>query len=78
LTSSIADPNPDPFVGGMNPDPGKKNLDFYCFVTSFWLFIFENNVHVPSKNTMQKNFFLNQFFVGVLKVNDENIRIRTH
>ncbi len=22
----------------------KKNLDFYCFVTSFWLYIFENDV----------------------------------
>jgi hypothetical protein len=25
-----------------------KNLDSYCFVTSFLLFIFENDVHVPS------------------------------
>jgi hypothetical protein len=26
----------------------KKNLDSYCLVTSFWLFIFENDVQVPS------------------------------
>ncbi len=37
----------------------KKNLDSYCFMTSFWLFIFENNVHVPSKSNKQKNFFKN-------------------
>jgi hypothetical protein len=35
--------DPDPLVRGMDPDPdpsiikqnSKKNLDFYCFVTSF-------------------------------------------
>jgi hypothetical protein len=41
----LLDPDPDPLVRGMDPDPdpdhsiikknGKKNLDFYCFVTSF-------------------------------------------
>ncbi len=45
----LPDPNPDPLVRGMDPDPdpaldpdpsiikqkSKKNLDFYCFVTSF-------------------------------------------
>jgi hypothetical protein len=44
-------PDPDPLVKGMDPDPdpiilsasknSKKNLDSYCFVTSFGLFIFE-------------------------------------
>ncbi len=47
--------DPDPLVRGLDPTPtpgpvrillslvknSKKNLDFYCFVTSFWLFIFE-------------------------------------
>jgi hypothetical protein len=28
-------------------------------VTSFWLFIFENDVHVPSKSNKQKNFLKN-------------------
>jgi hypothetical protein len=43
---SLLDPDPDPFVRGMDPDPAldpsiitrensKKNLDFYCFMTSF-------------------------------------------
>jgi hypothetical protein len=34
---SVADPDPNPLVRGMDPvapDPG-KNLDSYCFVTSF-------------------------------------------
>ncbi len=51
---SVPDPDPDPLVRGMDPDPdpdhsiillssnknSKKNLDCYCFVTSFGLFIF--------------------------------------
>jgi len=53
-------PDPDPLVRCMDPDPDpaldpdpdpsiikqiyKKNIYFYCFVTSFWLFIFENDV----------------------------------
>ncbi len=51
----------------------KKNLDSYCFVTSFGLFIFENDVNVPSKSNKQKNFFQKKKknFVGTLKVNDE-------
>ncbi len=32
----------------------KKNLDSYCFVTSLWLFIFENDVNVALKNNKQK------------------------
>jgi hypothetical protein len=41
----LLDPDPDPLVRGIDPDPdpsiikqilySKKNLDFYCFVTSF-------------------------------------------
>jgi hypothetical protein len=43
-------PDPDPLVRGMDPDPdpsttkqknSNKNLDSYCFVTSFLLLIFE-------------------------------------
>jgi hypothetical protein len=41
--------DPDPFVRGMDPAPdpsiikqkSKKNLDSYCFVTPFLLFVFE-------------------------------------
>ncbi len=36
----------------------KKNLNFYCFVTSFLLLIFVKWCKVPSKSNMQKNFFL--------------------
>jgi hypothetical protein len=44
-------PDPDPVVRGMEPDRSgsfyyqakivRKNLDSYCFVTSFGLFVFE-------------------------------------
>jgi hypothetical protein len=37
----------------------KKNLDFYCFVTYFLLFIFENDirtVHIPSRSKKKKTF----------------------
>jgi hypothetical protein len=63
-------PDPDPLARCMDPhldpppDPGpstikqkgKKNLNSYCFVTSLGLFIFENDVNVPSKSNKQKNF----------------------
>ncbi len=41
---SVADPDPDPIVRGKDPDSAqivRKNLYSYCFVTSFWTFIFE-------------------------------------
>ncbi len=71
---------PDPDLV-LEPDPepskySKKHLDSYYFLTSFWLFIIENDVNVPSKSEKQKNFFFNKFFVGILKVNDENRRTR--
>jgi hypothetical protein len=58
-------PDPDPYVFGP-PGSGslyhqakilRKNLDSYCFVTSFGLFSFENDVNVPSKSNKQKRFF---------------------
>jgi hypothetical protein len=59
------DPDPDPFVRGvhLDPDPcissknSKKNLDSYCFVTSFGIFIFGNDVNVPSKRNKQNKLF---------------------
>jgi hypothetical protein len=81
------------FLGPLDPDPlirygsgsfssssknSKKNLDSYCFVTSFDFLSLINDVNVPSKSTKQKNVFLNYFFVGILKVNDEYSRIRIH
>ncbi len=41
----------------------KKNLDFYSFLTSFGLFIFESDVNVPSKSNMQENFILKISFL---------------
>ncbi len=40
------------------------------------IFILENDVNVPSKSNKQKNFGKESFFVGVLKVKDENSTIR--
>ncbi len=66
---------PDPPISKQEYKNSKKNLDSYCFVTFFGLFIFENDENVPSKSNKQKNC-LNQFFVGILKVNAENSRFR--
>jgi hypothetical protein len=69
--------NPDPLLRGMDLDPApdpsivmqkKENLDSYCLVT---LLDF-----LSLKSKKQKNFFLNYFFVGIMKVNDEKSRIR--
>ncbi len=63
----LLDQDPDPSVRGMDPAPGpslknknnKKNLDSYLFETFLCLFIFENDVNVPSKsNKQKKNSFL--------------------
>ncbi len=72
------DSDPDSLVRGTDPDPdpsitvpsknSKKNLDSYCFVTSFLLFIFENDVNVPSKSNKQKSFLKKLVFCWHLKV----------
>jgi hypothetical protein len=54
-------PDPDPLVRGIDPDPvssknSKKNLDSFCFVTSFGLFIFEKGCNVYSKVLSRKTF----------------------
>jgi hypothetical protein len=40
----------------------KKNLDFYCFVTSFDFLSLKNDVKVPSKSNMQENIFFKLVF----------------
>jgi hypothetical protein len=87
ILTSVADPNPYVFghsgSGSISTNPirlriflpssknSKKNLVSYCFVT----FVNDvNGVNVPSKSNEQKN--LDSFFVDVLKVKDENNRIR--
>jgi hypothetical protein len=81
-------PDPDPLVSDMDPDlaldptllltckNNKKNLESYYFVTLFDFLYLKNNVTVPSKSNMQKN--LCKKSVGILKVNEENSRIRIH
>jgi hypothetical protein len=59
----------------------KKKLDFYSLRLLFDFLSLKNYVEVPSKSNKQENFFYkNYFFVGILKVNDGNrrIRIRIH
>jgi hypothetical protein len=58
----------------------KKNIGFYCFLTSFDFLSLKNdvNVLVPSRRKKHKNLVKNsknRFFVGVLKVTDEKRRI---
>jgi hypothetical protein len=56
--------DPDPLLRGMDPDldpsiakqKSKKNVDSYCFVTSFGLLSLNNDVNVPSKSNKKKNF----------------------
>jgi hypothetical protein len=54
----------------------KKNLDIYCFVTSLWLFIFEEWCNVPSKCNKQKTS-KKFFFYAALKITDEKSMIRS-
>ncbi len=64
------------FLGLLDPDPLVRGVP-----TVLWLFFdflsLKNNVNVPSKSKNQAEFFkIIYFFVGVLKVSDENNRIR--
>ncbi len=57
------------------------NIARKTLIPTFMLLLFDflplkNDVNVPSKRNQQKNFLLNLIFVGLLKVNDENGRIR--
>jgi hypothetical protein len=55
-----------------------KNLDSYFFVTLDFLSL-KNYVNLASKSNKQKKmYYKNKFFAGILKVNDENSRIRIH
>jgi hypothetical protein len=51
-------PDPVPLVRGIDPDPSsensKKNLDSYCFLASFGLFIFEKLCKFTFKSNKQK------------------------
>ncbi len=68
-------PGPDPLVRGTvriwirifpsSSKNSKKNLYFYCFVTSLWILIFEEWLNVPSKSTGNKQKKLD--FLGCLE-----------
>ncbi len=66
------DPDPDPSII-------KKNSQKTWIPTVLWLLYdflsLKNDVNVPSKSNKQKKLEEKKFFVGVLKVNDENSRI---
>ncbi len=91
LFISVADPDPpDPHIfgppgsgstsqrygSGSDPIIMQKNLDSYYFVTLFDYLSLKNDVNVPSKSNKQKNCVQKLDFAGILKVNDENSRIR--
>ncbi len=59
------DPDPDPDPSITKREKNKKKLDSYCFVTSFWPFIFKNDVQVPSESNKPKKNFFYLFFVGI-------------
>ncbi len=90
---SLLDSDPDPLVRGMEPDLApdldpsiiKQKIVRKTLISTVLRLLFDflplkNYVKVPSKSNMQNNYFSNNFFVGILKVNDENrrIRIRIH
>jgi hypothetical protein len=57
----LLDPDLDQLVKTTAPDPSiikqksKKILDYYCFVTSLWLFIFEKWCKCTFNKKQQKN-----------------------
>jgi hypothetical protein len=65
----LLDPDPYPFVRGMDPDPSvikeyiKKNLG-----TLFYFLFLKNDVNVQSYKQKQKSVFKNCFFVVLLMV----------
>jgi hypothetical protein len=66
--SSVPDPHVfGPPGSGYGSGSGSFYLDFLSL---------KNYVNVPSKNNKHKNFIKKLVFVGLLKVNDENSRIR--
>jgi hypothetical protein len=81
---SLLDLDPDPVVRGTDPDPSmvkqkefKKNLIPLFFLTSFDFLSLKNYVNVALKSNKQNNFEKKKFLVAILKVSDENSRIRS-
>ncbi len=80
--------SPDPHVFGPDPDPDpsiikqmKLEKPWYLLFCHFFLPFYHwkwCKSTFKKYCNMQKNFVLNYFFVGILKVNYENRRIRIH
>jgi hypothetical protein len=73
--------DPDPLIRGMDldSDPSiiKQKIVRKSLIPTVLLLLFnflslKNYVYVPSKSNKQENFNKKRFFVGLLKVNDEN------
>ncbi len=54
----------------------RKTLIPTVLLLLFYFVSLKNDVYVPSKSNKLENFNKKKFFVGLLKVNDENWRIR--
>jgi hypothetical protein len=72
---SVLDPNPDPFVFGLqDPDPNlsimkqkkkrKKNC-FYCFVTFYDFLSLKNDVNIPKKVKSKIKFLFWEYIYGI-------------
>jgi hypothetical protein len=76
----VRDTDPDPSI---NKQKWQEKPGFLLFYDFFMLYIFEKlckcTVPYLQKEMFRKTFltFFKQFFVGVLKVNDENSRIQS-
>jgi hypothetical protein len=71
--------DPDPLVRGTDPDPSiiKQNSNGFLLFCDFFMTLYlRNDVNLSSKNAGNKQKNYKFFLVGVLKVNDENSRIR--
>jgi hypothetical protein len=70
----LPDPHLDPLVRDMDPDPdpiikqnSKKNIDFYCFVTSLWLLSLKNYADGPQK-VISKKYLLTPWRRSLMKI----------
>jgi hypothetical protein len=69
------DPAPDPFI--IKQKQKEKPWCFLLFCDFFMTFyLWKIDVKVASKTNKQKTLIIKQFLVDILKVTDENSRIR--
>ncbi len=62
----LLDPDPDPLVRDMDPDPSSKNskktLDSYVLGLLFDFLPLKNDVNIPSQSNKQKKLFFTLVF----------------